>query len=68
MGFASPVVELIWILSSIHVYSFGIDRQHLIHMNRQVALNIRWGAEEMKQHTHTHTTLHWVWQIGTLLQ
>lgn len=45
---------LIWILSGIHVYSFGIDRQRLIHMKRQVTLNIRCAAEEMKQHTQTH--------------
>lgn len=47
-------MELIWILLSIHVYSFGIDRQCLINMNRQVALNFGCGAEEMKQHTQLH--------------
>lgn len=47
-------MALIWILSGIHVYSFGIDRQRLIHMNRQVTLNIRCAAEETKQHTQPH--------------
>lgn len=66
-GVAVHVVELIWILSSIHVYYFGIDRQRLIHINRQVPLNIRYGVEEMKQHTQLRDGA-FGWKIGTLVQ
>ena len=59
MGVCCPVGHL-HSLSSIPVYSLKIDRQHLIHMNRQVTLNITCGTEEMKQHAsaHTHTHTH----------
>lgn len=44
-----PVMLLHWSLSNIRVYILETDRQHLIHMNRQVTLNIACVAEKMKQ-------------------
>lgn len=70
MGVCFPVVLLHWSLSNIRVYILETDRQHLIHMNRQVTLNIACVAEKMKQYAtadilyisyscaHTHRSLH----------
>ena len=46
-------MELIGIPSSIHMWSSGIDRQRLVHINRQVTINV-WCLAQQICNTHKH--------------